>query len=133
MLPKESGKASFCILLLLPQMYVVLDLPSLYGSVSSPETAAGNVVIFFLSSMEREKRGHLLQNPDIRSHYYCCQSMAKMFAYKNKGCICCLGITEPHCRAIQSLRTASAPCVGLVLLCVLVCHAFACLPLTNLP
>lgn len=48
-LPKEPGKASLC-LLPLPEMKEVLDFPPLSGYVSSPETAAGNVVIFFLSS-----------------------------------------------------------------------------------
>lgn len=84
MLPREPGKASFCILLLLLQMYVVSDLPSLYGSVSSPETAAGNVAICFLSSTGGENREYLLQNSDIGPHYYCHQNVARMFAYKNK-------------------------------------------------
>ena len=131
-MPKEPGKASLCLLLLLPEMQVVLDLQSLYGYVSSPETAAGNAVICFLSSTGRENREPLLQIPHIRPHYCCCQSMARMFTYKNKGCIYCLGITKSHCRAIQSLRMASGPCFGLVLLRVLICHALVCHSLTCL-
>lgn len=135
-LPKEPGKASLCLLLLLPEMYVVLDLPSLYGYASSPETAASNAVISFLSSIAKENREPLLQIPPIRPHYCSCQSMAKMFTYKNKGCIYCLGIAEPHCGAAQSLWIASGPCVCLVLLRVLICralvyHALTCLTLAS--
>lgn len=131
-LPKEPGKASLCLLLLLPEMYVVLDLPSLYGYASSPETAASNAVISFLSSIAKENREPLLQIPPIRPHYCSCQSMAKMFTYKNKGCIYCLGIAEPHCGATRSLWIASGPCVCLVLLRVLICRALVYHSLTCL-
>lgn len=40
----------------MPEIYVVLDLPSFYGYVSSPETAEGNAMICFLSSTGKENR-----------------------------------------------------------------------------
>lgn len=117
-------------------MYVVLDLPSLYGYVRGTETAAGNAVICFPSSVGRENREPLLQNPHISSHYCCCQSTAKMFIYKNKGCIYRLSIAEPHCRAIHSLWIASGPCFGLscsiqVLVCHALYHSLTCLSVSQ--